>query len=124
MRASTSERHVRVGISAEVKREWVGESTLVVISGDVPHHDLVAGRDRDPSQLRVADRCPSEMDLGASPSKDLFCRGAHQVGFFSQPVQLIGKLCQGQGSVAQAVAGGLVPRDNQQKEKGLKLRGS
>ena len=86
MWASTSESHVRVGIPGEVKCERVGESALVVIGRDVPRDDLVAGGNGYPRQLRVTNSGPSEMDLGASPSKNLFCCCVDQVGLFSQPV--------------------------------------
>ena len=121
MRSPTSERDVWIGISAQVKREWVSEGALVVVGRDVPGNDLVPGGDRYSRQSRIAGSGPPEMNLGAGPSKDFLGSRVDQIGAFSQPMQLVRELSQSQGAVTQAVASGLISCDNQQEKEGLEL---
>ena len=71
VRTAASKGHMGVGVSAQVQSEWVSEGAFVVVGRYVPGDDLVASGYGYPSQVRIGDSGPPEMDLWAGPPKDL-----------------------------------------------------
>ena len=119
--SAAAERDVTVRGPARRRTAEVGELGLVVVGGQVPGDDLVAGGDRDTAHLGVDGGRPAEVDLGAGPAQHLLHRRGRAAPARPQASQLVRVLEQGDQTVAERMTGGLVAGDEQEQEERLLL---
>jgi len=120
---AAAEPRVRVGRTANVERERVGEHGSVSVGRTVENHDLVALADALPAYLGVAADRAAEQIHRAHPADDLVGRRARQAPVHQQARPLIGMLEEGEHPAGCGVTCCFVARHGQQQDEQVELLG-
>ena len=117
VRAGAPEGGVLVGRPPDVEAVRVGELVRVAVRGGEPDDHLVAGRDRDAADLRVAGRRAPEVPDGMRVAQHLLDRARDELRLAAEQLPLVGVAGEGGKTRGDRLPGRLVPGDDEDRER-------
>ena len=121
VRATGPERDVRIGLARDVQLVRAVKDAFIPVGRGVPEQDLLAGRDRLTTDLRVSSEGAGEVRHRSHPAQELLDRHRDALRLGAQQLQLFRVLQERDDAAGDEIAGGLAAGVVQQHEEQVQV---